>query len=145
MRDPTPQITRLKDYTPPAFLVETVDLDVDLFEDHARVRSRLCISRNPKAKDTGASLVLDAEDLEFESASLDGRELAAGELVLDDAHPDDEVRTVVLSRSGPTPEGAPTSRVRVDAGDSSAQRRHWAGRRTVSHAAHACCIALCIA
>jgi aminopeptidase N len=83
MRDPTPQITRLKDYTPPAFLIETVDLEVDLFEDHARVRSRLRISRNPKAKD---SVALDAEDLEFESASLDGRELTAGELILDDTH-----------------------------------------------------------
>ena len=83
MRDPTPQITRLKDYTPPAFLIETVDLEVDLFEDHARVRSRLRISRNPKAKDSGAPLALDAEDLEFESASLDGRELTAGELILE--------------------------------------------------------------
>ena len=79
---------------------------------------------------------------------LDEAALALAEvcsIVLDDARPDDEVRTVVLSRSGPTPEGAPTSRVRVDAGDSSAQRRHWAGRRTVSHAARACCMALCIA
>ena len=50
-----------------------------------------------------------------------------------------------LCGSGPTPEGAPTSRVRVDAGDSSAQRRHWAGRRPVSHAAHACGMALCLA
>jgi len=85
MRDPTPQITHLKDYAPPAFLVETVDLDVDLFEDHARVRARLSILRNPEAKDSGAPLVLDAEELEFESASLDGRMLAAGEYVLDEA------------------------------------------------------------
>jgi aminopeptidase N len=85
MRDPTPQITLLKDYTPPAFLIETADLDIDLFEDYARVRSRLSLSRSP-ASAPGAPLVLDADELEFESAALDGRNLAAGEYSLDDAH-----------------------------------------------------------
>ncbi|TMG93040.1 MAG: hypothetical protein E6H72_05645, partial [Betaproteobacteria bacterium] len=61
MRDPTPLPIRLEDYAPPAFLVETVDLDVELFEDHARVRSRLAVSRNPKSNDSNAPLVLDAE------------------------------------------------------------------------------------
>ena len=86
MRDPTPQITRLEDYAPPAFLIDTIDLEVELFEDHARVRSRLAILRNPSAKDPGAPLVLDAEELEFESAALDGRKLAAGDYALDEAH-----------------------------------------------------------
>jgi len=86
MRDPTPQVTLLKDYAPPAFLIDTVDLDVELFEDRARVRSRLVLSRNPLAADSGAALVLDAEELEFESAALDGRKLAAPEFSLGDAH-----------------------------------------------------------
>jgi len=86
MRDPTPQITLLKDYAPPAFLIDSVDLDVELFEDHARVRARLSVSRNPHAADPGAPLVLDAEELEFESAALDGRRLAAPELSLGEAH-----------------------------------------------------------
>jgi aminopeptidase N len=86
MRDPTPQITLLKDYAPPAFLIDSVDLDVELFEDHARVRARLSVSRNPRAADPGAPLVLDAEELDFESAALDGTKLAAPEFSLDDAH-----------------------------------------------------------
>ena len=86
MRDPTPQITLLKDYAPPAFLIETVDLDVELFEDHARIRSRLSLRRNAAAADPGAPLVLDAEELEFEAATLDGRGLAPGDYSLDDAH-----------------------------------------------------------
>src|SRR5512136_2153888 len=86
MRDPTPQITLLKDYAPPAFLIDTVDLNVELFEDHARIRSRLALRRNPAAADPGAPLVLDAEELEFESAALDGRGLAAGAYSLDEAH-----------------------------------------------------------
>jgi len=86
MRDPAPVPVRLQDYAPPAFLIETVDLDVELFEDHARVRSRLSISRNPKATDPRAPLVLDAEELELESASLDGRRLAAGDYALGELH-----------------------------------------------------------
>ncbi|HUL91663.1 MAG TPA: aminopeptidase N [Burkholderiales bacterium] len=86
MRDPTPRTIRLRDYAPPAFLIDTVDLDVELFEDHARVRSRLSLQRNPSAAAPAAPLVLDAEDLEFESAALDGRVLAASEYSLDQAH-----------------------------------------------------------
>ena len=86
MRDPAPVPVRLQDYAPPAFLIETVDLDFELFEDHARVRSRLSISRNPKATDPGAPLVLDAEELELESVSLDGRRLAAGGYALGELH-----------------------------------------------------------
>ena len=86
MRDPTPQITQLRDYAPPAFLIETVDLDIDLHEDHARVRSRLALARNPAAADPGAPLVLNAEELEFESAALDGSPLAAGEYALGEEH-----------------------------------------------------------
>ncbi|TMH17328.1 MAG: aminopeptidase N, partial [Betaproteobacteria bacterium] len=77
---------RLEDYTPPAFLVETVDLDLELFEDHARVRSRLAVSRNPKSSDSNAPLVLDAEELDFVSATLDGKKPAAGDYVLGEAH-----------------------------------------------------------
>ena len=86
MRDPAPVPIRLEDYTPPAFLVETVDLDLELFEDHARVRSRLAVSRNPKSSDSNAPLVLDAEELDFVSATLDGKKLAAGDYVLGEAH-----------------------------------------------------------
>ena len=86
MRDPAPVPIRLEDYAPPAFLIETVDLDIELFEDHARVRARLAASRNPKSNDSNAPLVLDANELEFVSAALDGRKLAAGEYVPGDAH-----------------------------------------------------------
>jgi aminopeptidase N len=86
MRDPTPQTTYLKDYAPPAFLIESADLDVELLEDHARVRARLSLARNPAAPDPRAPLVLDAEELEFESAAIDGRALTADEIALDDTH-----------------------------------------------------------
>src|SRR5882672_599514 len=86
MRDPAPVTIYLKDYAPPAFLIDSVDLDIELFEDHARIRSRLALSRNPKAADSNAPLVLDAEELELESVALDGRALAAGEYTVDAEH-----------------------------------------------------------
>src|SRR5713101_7078718 len=83
MRDPAPVPIHLKDYAPPAFLIETVDLDIDLFEERARVRARLAMSRNPKAADSSAPLVLDAEELQLESVALDGRALTASEYTAD--------------------------------------------------------------
>ncbi len=86
MRDPTPVTIHLKDYTPPAFLISTVDLDVDIREDFARVRAKLAVRRNPAAKDARAPLVLDGDELRLESVALDGRTLAASEYALDAAH-----------------------------------------------------------
>jgi len=81
MRDPVPVTIHLKDYTPPAFLIDSVDLDVELFEDHARVRSRLAVARRPGAP--RSALVLDGEELQLESVTLDGRALGSGAYALD--------------------------------------------------------------
>jgi len=86
MRDPVSTTIYLKDYTPPAFLIATVDLDIDLHEEFARVRAKLVIRRNPIAKDPQAPLALDGDELELESVALDGRTLAPGEYTLDDEH-----------------------------------------------------------
>jgi len=83
MRDPAPAAIHLKDYAPPAFLIETVELEVEILAEYARVHSRLAIAR------TGAGappLMLDGEELEFESATLDGRKLAAADYSLGDPH-----------------------------------------------------------
>ena len=74
---------RLTDYAPPAFLVPAVALDIELYEDHASVRSRLSVER--RASDPRAPLVLDGEELELVSVALDGRALAASEYALDEA------------------------------------------------------------
>ena len=86
MRDPAPTIIHLKDYAPPAFLIASVELEVQLFEDHARVHARLEIARNSKAADPRAPLVLDGEELQFESVMLAGRALTAGEFAADESH-----------------------------------------------------------
>jgi len=79
-----PKNIRLADYTPPPFLIADVDLDVSLYADHAAVRARLSVRRNPKAAMAGAPLRLDGEDLTLQAVSLDGRVLVPGDYRLDE-------------------------------------------------------------
>ncbi len=67
----------LSDYTPPAYLVDTIDLDIAIFEGFATVSARCAFRLNPAGK--GGPLVLDGEELEIESLRIDGRVLADGE------------------------------------------------------------------
>ena len=86
MRDPAPTTVRLEDYAAPAFLVSTIDLDVAIFDDHALVRARLALARNPAAKDPNAPLELDGDELALQSVTLDGRPLYAGDYTADASH-----------------------------------------------------------
>jgi len=87
-----PQPTRLADYRPPAFVVDTVDLTFDLGESETRVKSRLSVRRNPQAADPAAPLALDGDALELVSLALDGerlgpnryRQTAEGGIVIED-------------------------------------------------------------
>ncbi len=61
----------LKDYTAPEFWIRETILHFDLFEDHARVRSKLKLERRSGVK---ASVVrLDGENLQFKSVSVNGK------------------------------------------------------------------------
>jgi aminopeptidase N len=86
MRDAQPKTIHLKDYTPPDFLVEAIDLDVDLRDDHALVTARLAVVRNPNSVQPAAPLVLDGDELELISVGLDGRALAASDFRADSMH-----------------------------------------------------------
>ena len=74
MRNPPPQPIRLKDYAPPDFLIDSVELFFSLHKTKTRVRSRLALRRNPKGR-PGAPLVLDGDDLKLDRVLLDGRPL----------------------------------------------------------------------
>ncbi len=73
-----PKAIQRTDYRAPDFLVETVDLDVRIFDAFTEVRAALAVARAPGAP-TGAPLVLDGEKLELVSVAVDGRALAPGE------------------------------------------------------------------
>ncbi len=75
MLTPTPKTIHLKDYAPPAFLISTVDLDVDIRDEDALVKAKLVVSRNPRAEGLNAPLELDGDELALLSVTLDGRPL----------------------------------------------------------------------
>ena len=75
MLNPRPTIVYLKDYAPPAFLITSVDLDVDIEDEFTRVQATLTLRRNPGSADSAAPLVLDADELELETIALNGTPL----------------------------------------------------------------------
>jgi len=76
----------LSDYTPPPFLVETVDLDVDIRSDHALVRATLRVRRNPEGPAGDRPLVLDGDELELLSVAIDGQPLATARYSVTETH-----------------------------------------------------------
>jgi len=72
----TPSAIHLKDYTPSAWLIDSVHLDVEIRSEGTSVKAVLACTRNP-AVVGNHSLVLDGEDLETLAVSVDGRLLSA--------------------------------------------------------------------
>jgi aminopeptidase N len=79
MREPAVRTVHLRDYRPPEYLVDAIELDVDLRADHAIVRSRLQIRRNPAATGGVGALELNGDELDLIAISVDGRRLGVGE------------------------------------------------------------------
>ena len=76
MRTEEPRPVRLKDYRPPDWLIETVDLDVSLDPTATTVRAKVRVK--PNGAGAPAPLVLDGEELKLRSLALDGRPLPEG-------------------------------------------------------------------
>ena len=77
MRESTPKTVYLKDYTPPEYLVGSVELTFVLDEEDTKVVSRLRMQKNRASRNDTAPLVLDGEQLILESLKLNGQALAA--------------------------------------------------------------------
>ena len=73
MREPQAKAVHLKDYAPPAYLIERIALDIDIRADDALSKATLSVRRNPASAARGAPLVLDGEELELLSVLLDGK------------------------------------------------------------------------
>ncbi|MDX5334047.1 MAG: aminopeptidase N [Gammaproteobacteria bacterium] len=83
MKQANPQTVYLKDYQPPAYWVDRVELRFELGEEQARVHSRLALRRREGVADD-APLVLDGEDLALKALALDGEVLAADRYRVDE-------------------------------------------------------------
>jgi len=67
------------DYQPPAWLIDTVVMTLDLGAETTCVRASLRARRNPEAEADDLPLELFGDDLETECIAVDGRELSGGE------------------------------------------------------------------
>lgn len=85
MRDGAPARTiYLADYKPPAFLVDAVDLDVDIHPGATVVRSRLAMRRNPAHDDANGECFLNGEHLRLDELAVDGVALESAAYRLDE-------------------------------------------------------------
>jgi aminopeptidase N len=75
----TPKVIRRQDYAPPAFTIETVELEIDLAAEATRVRSHLTVTR----RRAGEPLVLDGQGMKLLSVTLDGRPLSGADYTVD--------------------------------------------------------------
>ena len=71
-RDATPQLIKLSDYTPPAFLIDTTALHIELTEEGTTVVGTLSLRRNGENNLKPSALVLDAEKMDVLEVSIDG-------------------------------------------------------------------------
>ncbi|WMR31904.1 aminopeptidase N, partial [Metapseudomonas otitidis] len=87
MRTEQPNVIHLKDYQAPDYLIDETALTFELHEDHTLVHAQLVMRRNPERADgTLPALVLDGQQLELLSLSMDDRELGAADYQLTDSH-----------------------------------------------------------
>ncbi len=70
-------IIRLDDYQPPAWRMQTVDIDFDLDVEESLVSARLVLIQDPAQEDV--ELRLDGENIELLEIRIDGRVLASEE------------------------------------------------------------------
>ncbi len=106
MSDKVPKTTYLKDYAPPDFLIDSIDLEFELADTHTHVRSTLRVRRNPDGR-AQAPLRLDGHELELLSVALDGETLGSNRYAVDDqgltlGDTPDEFELVIETRIDPS-------------------------------------------
>jgi aminopeptidase N len=84
MKTETPQRIHRQDYTPPPFLVDQVELDVQFLRDEVLVSSQLRLRRNPAAV-PGQALQLDGHGLETLSLAINGTPLGEDDYTCSDS------------------------------------------------------------
>jgi len=78
--DSSPTTIFRKDYTPPAYLVDTVELGFDLAPARTVVANRITLRQNPASK--SRDIVLHGEEIELVQIRLNGKLLDAGDYEL---------------------------------------------------------------
>jgi aminopeptidase N len=84
MSTQSPQTKYLKDYLPPAYLVDQVELDFYLSPTATKVASTLTLRLNPDRNGVVEPLVLDGEHLELLAVEVDGLSLTSADYQCDE-------------------------------------------------------------
>lgn len=71
MKTQTPSIIFRKDYTPPPYFVDTVEMGIDLDPNKTVVATRLCLTRNPRA--TENTIILYGNEVKLVSLRLNDK------------------------------------------------------------------------
>ena len=77
MKDPRPQPIYRRDYRPPDYWIDAVDLTFELGEDVTRVTAVMDVRRNEASGPGPKPLVLDGEKLQLRRVEIDGRQLSS--------------------------------------------------------------------
>ena len=85
MKTQTPQTIFLKDYRPPQFLIDTVDLHIDLAEEWTTVKAKLNFRRNPASSENSKTLVLNGQKMELMAVIMDNVELTQDQYQVDES------------------------------------------------------------
>ena len=86
MKNNSPKTTYLKDYTPTPFLVDKVDLEIDLGEKWSTVKARLCFRSNPAFEGNNSTLVLDGQNMKLQVIRLDKMQMNQDQYSVDESH-----------------------------------------------------------
>ena len=84
MKDPRPQPIYRRDYRPPDYWIDAVDLTFELGEDVTRVTAVMDVRRNEASGPGPKPLVLDGEKLQLQRVEIDGRQLSSEHYRVDD-------------------------------------------------------------
>ena len=85
MKTQTLQTIYLKDYKPPQFLIDTVDLHIYLAEDWTTVKAELNFRRNPASDENNKTLILNGHKMELMAVILDNVELKQDQYQVDES------------------------------------------------------------
>jgi Aminopeptidase N len=86
MKNNSPKTTYLKDYTPPPFLIDKVDLEIDLGEEWSTVKALLSFRSNPSFEGKNSTLVLEGQNMKLQEIHLDNIKMNSNQYSVDESH-----------------------------------------------------------
>ena len=75
MKYHNPKTIFLKDYNPPKYFVDYIDLNIELYEDFSIVKTIMKFRKNHTSNENSEDLILNGEKVDLKSIYLDDKKL----------------------------------------------------------------------